>query len=242
MNKERSLPLILLEKIETHIRQNSSIIKVVESDDNILLFKDMSVNSEFYFSIDRITNVANKEGISYSLKPKNIAEATAFSSSTNIELLPGIFQKWIALIKAYTKYDYLLEDPIEYAYAMEFTEATLMDENNSNSYFSIAEQLALDSYFEFVLPILENEINNGKKGLVAIKNAITELKDNQTSMTKKVVVQKLSIIWAKARKEGLSILKQIFISYKDKGINWLINGGFEKLLDTGRSLLESNTN
>ncbi len=240
MNKERTLPLLLLEKLETPIKQNNDILKIVETEENVLLFKDMSFNSGFYFSIDKITNVANKEGIAYSQKPRSNAEPVAFSSSTNIELLPGIFAKWIALIKAYTKYDYLLEDPIESAYAEEFIEATLIDKKKANSYFTVAEQLALDSYLEFVQPILEKEIKSGNEKLVPIMDAVTELKDNQTSMTKEVVVKKLSIIWAKARKEGLSILKKIFIAYK--GINWLINGGFEKILETGRSLLEGNSN
>jgi hypothetical protein len=58
-------------------------------------------------------------------------------------------------------------------------------------------------------------------------SGLEDLKANQTRLTKRKVTQVLAKIYAKARKHGLNLLKEIYIEAKKELIKQLISGKIE---------------
>ena len=80
-----------------------------------------------------------------------------------------------------------------------------MDEDAEYTSFDLDKQLFIGSYLDNAILKLESAITEENKeeieDLIADANS---LKTEQTQLTKKQVIKRLSKIWAKARKYGLN--------------------------------------
>jgi len=120
----------------------------------------------------------------------------------------------------------IIKDPVTKKYQEEFfDEFEIIDENSETEPFNLQQQLFLDSYLDKVIKDIDKFKTNENTLLITqIKNDSRQLKDEIPRITKKETIKKLSTIWAKMRKAGLNIIKELFIAVKQEIIKAIIKG------------------
>jgi len=107
----------------------------------------------------------------------------------------------------------------------------LIDESAGEVSFDLTQQIWIDNYLEQVrIKLLELKSNSHDEEQVElIVTDVVKLQQTQSSMTRKQVIQELSKIWSKARKEGISIIKALYTEVKSEIIKQLATGGIDKI-------------
>jgi hypothetical protein len=221
---KKKIPLLALEKIEPFLLKDNDFFQITTPGDFLLKFIDKDNDSDYYFIIEQYKIESSKLQLLLNYKPQSQETVENYRVWTNGEILDQVFADWLKLLERYSKVKTIYDDPIEKKYKEEFyTEYEIVDEDASTISFNIEQQLWLDSYLEKVINILDS-FDETNPMIIELKSQVIELKDNLTTLTKKKIIEKLSWIWAKSRKIGLPILKQIYIEIRYEIIKQLVEG------------------
>ena len=229
-NLKKKIPLTVLEILEPFLQKGNEKVRLVNPDKFLLNFVDSESTSDFHFIIE---NYKTEKGIFYLLvtrKPRSKNSVDGFQTWIDAKQLEQYFTEWLMFIEKYDQIKTIYDDPIEKKYREEFyAEFEIIDDDADTSSFNLNQQLWIDNYLDRVLLALENHTE--EKSNPEIQEIIKEtldLKKDLTKTTKKVIVQKLSKIWALARKHGLTILKEIYVEFRNELIKQLIQGQLTK--------------
>ena len=223
---KKNIALNLLKEIQPKIDKHRQLINPVVKTDALFHLIDNDPKSDFYFKI-----YPSKEATKYisEFKPRHSQTTEKYRSEQTIEAISKQFDAWINILDEYNKIHSIYDDPITEAYQKEFeTQFELVDQDAEYASFDLDKQLFIDSYLDNAILKLESAVTEGNKG--EIEDLIAEansLKAEQTQLTKKQVIKRLSKIWAKARKYGLNLLKEIYVEARKELIKHLIKGMLE---------------
>jgi hypothetical protein len=125
----------------------------------------------------------------------------------------------------------IFDDPILKQYQQEFeNEINIVDEDADFNTYDLKTQIWLDEYiarYQERLEIVKTPENQNE--IAEIQGELVELKNTQTRLTKKRVIERLSKIWAKTRKIGLGLLKDVYETGKSELIKRLITGQLDDI-------------
>ncbi len=207
---KKDIPLDLWKSLQPKIDENSSIIKqIIPKDKDVLIdLIDRDTRSNFFF---RIKEIEGSEKYKVEFKPKNSTTTQNTSINLSIESIHSQFESWVSILKAYDSIKTIYDDPIVQEYQREFeSEFEIID--NPDISFDLEKQLLLDAYLEKTLNQLEDF--RGEQENLEIQEIIkdvADLKSSQTRLSKKEISRSLSKIWAKARKQGIDLLRTIYL-------------------------------
>jgi hypothetical protein len=226
---KRDIPLVVIEALERYSKKSSDLFQIVNSEDALLRFEDVSDNPKQYFQFQDFKNSNNKQYLTISFKPKNSTDPTAYSTSVEVSKVESYFKNWIGLLERYNKSEFL-DDPILRQYEDEFyQELEITDSDADTNSYCFKTQLWLDKYIDNTLKNLESGYPRDLPEIESIKKDLKDLQESQTGLTKKKVLKKLSKIFAKARKFGLKLSKDIYLEAQKELIKQLVSGRIDIL-------------
>ena len=216
---KRDLPLSVLQALDRITEKPSDLFRIAEGEGIIVRFEDNHPNPSQFFEFVKF----EKQQLSLVIKPKSANDPGMSHISVTVDKVDGYFKKWLQHLEGY-KNAKLLDDPILRKYEEDaYSEFELLDEDADINSYNIETQLWLDEFIDNSLKKLE--LHEKKDPLKSeIYQEFKQLKETQTRMTKKKVIQHLSKIYALTRKHSLSLLKDIFIEVKKEFIKQLISG------------------
>jgi hypothetical protein len=214
MSKKKKIPLVVLELIEPYLSNGINSIRLVDPGNGLLKFIDADEKSDFYLTVTEAKYDNKALFLTIDSKPRSKEIVDAYQTSLDSSLFDNFIKHWVGLIDRYNNIKSIYEDPIEKKYQEDFiAELEILDSDADVNSFNLNQQIWLDTYLDKVILEIENvDTNNEMSDLQEIKEAANELKTDLTKLTKRIIIQKLSKIWAKAQKHGLVILKQIYLS------------------------------
>lgn len=223
---KKKIPLAILEILEPYLSKGIDSIKIVNPGNGLLKFIDADEKSEFYLFIEKARIQNNMLNLLVDKKPASkdsISNSPAWIEALTFD---KYFNAWVDLLNRYNNIKSIYDDPIEKKYQDEFySEYEIIDDDANYNSFTLKQQLWLDNYLEnIILVIDQHDPGKTDKILQDIKNMSHELKSNLTKLPKKIIVKNLSAIWAKARKYGLPVLKEIYLEFQKELIKQLVQG------------------
>lgn len=223
---KKEFPLSVLQTIEGLMKTESPHFEVTDPGESLLRFKDKDPKSDFYFEIKSYKfDASTKLQLIISYKPRHRDIPTTHEKTVDAKLLGGSLKNWSDLLGEYEQIT-IFDDPILKQYEDEFlTEFEILDSDADTNSYGFDTQILIDKYLDYCsLKLTEHKTDENKEEVEKIENEIKELKTSQTQLTKRKVVQKLSRIWAKTRKFGLNLLKDVYQEAKKEIIKQLIKG------------------
>jgi hypothetical protein len=232
---KKKIPLLALEKIEPFLSKESNFFRLDSPGDFLIKFNDKDKDSDYYFIIEQYRVESSNLLLLINYKPRSKESVESHRTWINGVGLDQSFGDWVKLLERYDKIKTIYDDPIEKKYKDEFyAEFEIVDDDADITSFNINQQLWLDSYLEKIIYLLDSH-NGTNPELSELKEQVFELKDNLTNLTKKKIIEKLSWIWAKARKIGLPILKEIYVQVRNEIIKQLVEGNIKIIMEANGS-------
>jgi hypothetical protein len=186
----------------------------------------------------------NAERYALTKKPSDQFSAGESAQYVNTSELPAHFSQWIKLVSGYAETVTIFDDPIQKKYEEDFFgRFQMVDEDANYAPFDIAKMLLLESHLGQVRSFIEDNRANFASGN-EVETLISEcntLAEQLPSTPKNVVLRKLSSIYAKIVKNGLTVLKKFMAKFGDAlieklaektidGTSGLIGGAIDQLL------------
>jgi len=223
---KKNIALNLLKEIQPKIDKHRQLITPVIKTDALFHLIDNDAKSDFYFKI-----YPSKDSTKYvsEFKPRDSQTTVQYRGEQTIEAVSRQFDVWISILDEYNKIHSIYDDPITEAYQKEFeTQFELVDEDAEYASFDLDKQLFIDSYLDNAILKLEAARTEANRSEVEeLIHDVNLLKTEQTQLSKRQVVKRLSKFWAKARKHGLNLLKEIFVETRKELLKQLIKGMLE---------------
>lgn len=228
LNVKKRISVDLAKAIEPLIKDYYGLIRIEESDDFKLFFKDRDATSDLFFGILKETVDNSSHNIHYVCKPKSSKTSERAVSYDRIDAFVKIFSGWLENLKYYDA-ESILNDPILRGYQNEFyNDFKIVDPDADEASFNYDQQLRLTEFLENVyhnIDTIKDERN--EKVVEEIKQDVFDLQNSVTTETKNGFMKKLSRLFAKARKGGIKIsnfiLKEFTKEFLKEGAKWLFN-------------------
>ncbi len=230
-NLKKKIPLSILEMLEPFLLKGIKNIRLIAPDNFLLKFIDNDVKSDFFFYVEEYKVESGTVILLVDRKPQSKDSVDNYRVWIEAKALEQYFNDWVGFLEKYENIKTIYDDPIEKKYQEEFhSEFEIVDEDADINSFNLNQQIWLDNYLDRVILTLErHQTNVTNNELNDIKTEVVELKNNLTNLTKKKVIEKLSKIWAKVRKHGLPLLKEIYIEARNELMKQLIEAQFGKI-------------
>lgn len=242
MRKKKDLPLTILKSLEPFVNLKGDKFEVVDPKEKLLKVIDKDVDSVFHFTIHKYEK-ANNGNYQFLMTraPKSEHDNGNYQATVDISTLGPQFEHWLNLLNQYENTISFFDDPIVEEFYTEFyTEFEFIDnEDAEKKPFSTKQILLLDNYLEAVEnKLLEFTTPENEEEIIEIKENILLLRENLTTQSKKWVVSKLTQIWAKIAKQGVSFIKEFLTESKKELIKQGIKGILDFVNDNGHHLLQ----
>lgn len=229
---KKSLPLELLKGIQEAINGKHELIRIEKGEKAIVVMRDADPDSEFYFCIRENTS-SNKGSFPFlvTVQPSGRNSNKPSNFGRDIGQVIENFKEWVAILEEYNNLKTIFDDPVITGYQNEFfADYIVLDEDGDRNPFEISKQAILDEYLKSTLEKLEVYKNESNKDRIeSIQGDIQELRTEVSRSTKSIVMKKLSKIWAKCTKEGIDIVKDIYLEGKKKFIKFVLENGVDTL-------------
>ena len=209
-------------KIRNLAKKFPHIVKIVKDQYPEIRIEDVDNSSTFSFHLKNANFKDQKVIFDLKYKPRNPNDLDYYSRSVDSQKISILLESWISLINQYNKIKLTPDDHILKSYENEFFENfKLIDEDANEKPYDLQTQLMLTEFLDSSVKVLMDQ-------KVVNKELISEvevIKEDLPNLTKQETVKKLSRFFAKARKEGLDILKAIYAAAKSELIKQAISGG-----------------
>ncbi|MEP1305454.1 MAG: hypothetical protein ABJK11_11820 [Balneola sp.] len=227
---KKKIPLSLIEALKPLTDKYLDILEPIFKSEIIYGVKDKDTSSDFFFHITKQDSDKGQILYTISFKPRNKNQTAPFSARRNLKSLAGEYEQWLRNIDQYNKTKTIYDDPIIESYSKDFeSKFEIIDENSDIEPFNLEQQILIDNYLEqaqekvLYLKKIEQE-ENKKNHLDELLEEINKVKSAVPKESKKQVIRKLSLFWAKAQKIGLNVLKEVFINLITEGIKKTLLG------------------
>jgi len=240
---KKLIPFAVLDKIQPIIDQHKELLKVVKDPKFSFSFKDIDPDSAFYFNVHH-SDSNGKYRIDY--KPVNEESVSSHSTAVDISGVVQLFTNWVQILDEYAKLQTIYDDPILQIYEDEFFKDLVIDEPEADTNpFDFTRQLYLDQYISNIKGLLndykETATDEQILEIKSIESDCDNLRQNITIISKNEAVKKLSKIWAKGRKYGLELIKDMLKEFKKEAVSWIAKKMLENpegLFNTIKGLLD----
>lgn len=217
------------EEIQRVLDENPGLFVRVEPHNQALRLEDVDPDSDFFFEFG-IQKADNQFELKF--KPDHPDHVHISHENVDQQTLAVRLQLWLDILEMYTKIASPYDDPITDAYTREFKEAfNLVDEDANVAPYDLERQIYISEYLLRVKGFLkehkENATEPEKLELDALELDRADLEKNLTKLTKNQVVQKLASFWAKCRKFGLPLLKDVYQEAKKEVIKSLVKASVD---------------
>jgi len=234
--KKTDLPLILLQtlnrlniRLSTLAEETDGLILKSYNANNFINFQYVDKNSGFEFELIKIELNNSTPFISFNTSPTSNLSNQKTLKKGNEKAVVQNFINWIGWLKIYNESSLTDEDKFLNNYQNEFyTEFEIIDDDASTSPFSIDQQIHIDKYLDY----METKLLSASIIDKSINEIATDIKILRTELgksTKKVVIKKLSVIFAKLRKSSVKLLGEFYDASKKEIFKRLLSGGFDEL-------------
>lgn len=214
---KKNVPLDLLEALQPIADKNLDLVVTIKDANSLFHLKDKDETSTFHFKV--ISHAINKGKFEYKVefKPKNKLDVSSHSanySPTNVKIK---LKEWLNILQGYDNLVTVYDNPKIKIYQEEFeSKFEIIDEDSEITCFDLEQQVFIDEYIDSSIKKIELLKSNAPKEEVVYLEELIEdanlIKKNLTKETKKQIIRRLSVFWAKARYIGLPVLKEIFIN------------------------------
>ncbi|MEQ8904139.1 hypothetical protein [Ekhidna sp.] len=222
---KRDLPLSILKAIEPIANKKSDLFRIKDKDGFLFCFEDNHEDPKHHFEIKSHKKNGNTLLLQVNIKPKGENDPSEWSADLQVTQIADYFKKWISNLDGYRSMTFF-DDPLLNQYQKEFySDFEIIDPDADENSYDLNTQMWLDKYLEQSLQLLESYPSNSEIEL--IKSDLKNIKENQTKLTKRKVVEALSKVYAKARKYGLKLLHELYHEAKKEIIKQLVSGKIE---------------
>lgn len=215
----KKLSVNLIRRVEPIFKNHSGLYRISPHASFKLLVSDIDPDSDLFFGI--IKEYKNNDGrysVDYSCKPASAHSPNTGTSSATMEGLEIAIKNWFENLSYYARPS-VLDDAILETYKEEFFNAfKITDDDADTNPFSYDQQLALTAFLEEIQTGIEIAKTPKNELLIEeIKSDAENLKQDLTRESKNEFMQRLSVLFAKARKGGLKLseylIKEFFKSF-----------------------------
>jgi hypothetical protein len=223
---KKDFPLSILETVEELLKSDSTYFETTDPGESLLKFKDKDPKSDFYFEIKGYGFDNNRKlSVDLSFKPRHKDIPAAHEKKVEAKSLGAYLKNWTDILAEYERIK-IFDDPILKQYQDEFlADFELLDEDADTKSYDYKTQVWLDEYLDKCKTrLIEIKTEENGTDVEQAERDINELKNTQTSLTKRKVVEKLTKIWARTRKLGIQLIKEFYQEAKKEIIKQLIKG------------------
>jgi len=215
MINKKTLPLKLIEdtkdiydKIRTYSNSKNELISFKEDKDLKILLEDIDPFSDFYFLISNPSFSREKSYFHIDYKPVSAISLEPYKGTVSADGAFSSLQNWCGLMEKYNNIALTPNEALINQYEDEFFSGfEIIDDDAESKSFDFPRQLLIQNFLQRTVEIL-NEDNSDNREII---EEVNELKDNIQNLTKKIIVRKLSRIFAIVRKKSLELCKKILI-------------------------------
>jgi len=228
---KKDFPLTVLQTIEGLLKTESPYFEATDPGDSLLKFRDKDSKSDFYFEIKKYSFDNNQKlNVEISFKPRHKDLPESHERTIDVSKLGTYLKNWTDVLAEYDRIT-IFDDPILRQYEDEFlTDFELVDEDADTKSYDFKTQLLIDQYLTYCeKKLAEHKTDDNKEEIEIIEKEISELKTTQTQLPKRKVAKMIAKIWAKTRKFGLSLLKDVYQEAKKEIIKQVIKGQIDLL-------------
>jgi hypothetical protein len=227
---KKNIPLIILESIQPIIDDNLGLIKPIKDTGAMFHLIDTDETSDFYFKVTKQDVQNSKLKYLTEYKPKGRQDVRSNATWLDLNEVVKYLKNWLGQLEGYNKIHTIYDDPILKNYQEKFEKLfDILDADADFTTFDLPQQLYLEEYLSNVQSkistLKEGRSENDIQELTDIENEAREIKKHLTKETKRKIINRLSHLWAKAQKEGLEIIKEIFVSVSAELTKRLLTGG-----------------
>ena len=239
MRKKKDLPLTILKSLEEFVTLKGEKFEVVNPDNHLLKVIDIDNDSSFSFVIEKYQKQNNVFQLLMSRNPRSEHDNGIYQAWIKIDQLKPQFQAWVNLLDQFQSVDSFFDDPIIDSFKEEYyAEFEIIDEDADKKPLNTKQILLLDSHLEFIEEKIDSYKNeNNEETISEIKSDVIQLRGQLTSKSKKWVINRLSIIWAKLSKQGTKFIKDFVNQTKTEGIKQGAKALIEFIKENGTELL-----
>lgn len=224
---KKKIPIGLRKILDAESSGLNEIFITEFTNDCIIRFKDIDINSDYFFEISKINLSQVLNDTSYTLKYKPTNELTTEPGGMNVKLsgFGEYFKRWKTLLIESNKESPLFDDYFTQTYFEELEpKFEILEEDSNFKPYSIEQQKRIIQFLENVEKILKEQKTEPKEIKETIE-LITETKNNISKTTKKNVVKNIRKIIAKGFKIGLEVGQKLLIEFSTELAKKLLLGG-----------------
>ena len=233
--KKKDLPTnALADLLELNLKMSqignnaNAIISAEYKENNIILFKDIEEDSDFKFEVKEINFSKSPYTYTIEFAPSSGQNLKGIEQKYTKEQVINVFNWWVETMIYYNSVS-LPQDEIFRQHKKEFYDKfKIVDEDADTTPFSSEQQNFLDKYLTSVETKLLKEADGNEEVSEVLKD-VKELRKNIGRESKKQFFNKLSKIYAKSKKYGLSILQDFIEASKQELFKHLLDGGFDAI-------------
>lgn len=215
MINKKKLPLklaqdihVLYDEVRSYARTKNDLITIKEDKELKLLLIDNDLQSDFYFTVSDPSFSGDKSYFNIEFVPAHTTSLKPHKTSTNAAGVMASIKGWIDLIEKYNTINLTPNELLINQYEDEFFSGfEIIDDDAEFISFDFPRQLLIQNFLHRTIEILNDDTSDNSEIIIEVN----ELKDNIQNFTKKIIVRKLSRIFAIVRKKSLVLCKKILI-------------------------------
>jgi len=198
----------LYDKVRSYATTKNDLITIIEDKELKLLLIDNDSHSDFYFTLSDPSFPSEKSHFNIVYTPANNTSLKPYNAVTNADGVMASIKGWTDLIEKYNTINLTPNEILINQYEDEFFSGfEIIDDDAEFKSFDFPRQLLIQNFLQRTLEILNEDDSDNTE----IIEEVNELKDNIQNLTKKIIVRKLSRIFAIVRKKSLELCKKIVI-------------------------------
>lgn len=242
---KKQIPIVMLQIIQPLIvlAVEEGLAKQIDDTNRLLHFVDADEydTSDFHFHIDK-PSPQNKFRIQFKPQSDVNNNATAVAD-LGIKDIEPYLKSWLAILRRYSQLKTVFDNPDRHLEKQFYQETKLTDEDAEYASFTYEKLLILDQYFEGVsnhlIEILPNTTDGKSTIIKELLVDISELREDTPILSKNETIKRLSKLFTKARKAGMSVLRAIYGKFKEKIIDKIGETSVEMIADRANDVIES---
>lgn len=242
---KKKIPIAVWKEIQPLIDEHRQLFKPLKTEKFAFHLLDLDPESDFYFQCN-FQDQSGRFNIKY--KPVNSSHVLE-QTETQVELkaLVSRVSSWANVLKEYIETPTFYDDPILQQYQDEFFKDLEIDEPDADTKpFDFTRQLYLDQYISNIKGLLteykESATTEQIIEINSIESDCDNLRQDITIISKNEAVKRISKIWAKGRKYGLELIKDMLKEFKKEAVSWIAKKMLENpegLFNTIKGLLNN---
>lgn len=243
---KKLIPIAMIESLNPYLEQYNSLYTRIEDETCTLHLVDADEfdKSDFFFKIT-FPNSSNRYNIKF--KPANeLAPVDASIEDLEINTVKGYLENWISLLNRYSKPS-TFDNPARYHANNFFNEIRIEDPNAYTQPFTFEQLLLLDKVLSEVEldvnDLIESEeVDSKRQELLIVAEEIKQLREHSSSLSKNNVMKNLSKVMGKLLKLGIKYILPVYKRLKDGLLEKMTDITIEKMIQTGKDIIEATSN